>query len=150
MENPVEVARRAAWREDQDRTASAVLECVHTLRLLETLIDHPETAALLGPFDQNIRRALEKFEEVRDLLTWMIYPNQEAAFIETPTNAPKEAPMSSWPTYDVDERVGSVFPGEFGTVKKTPSLDGLAPNNYVVAYDGRGDCLVHAKHMTKL
>ena len=59
---------------------------------------------------------------------------------------------NEWPTYEVNEPVGSVFPGEFGVVKAVPTEDDyLAPNNYRVDYGPRrGVCLVHAKHMTKL
>lgn len=139
------LTRQASRRKDREKVGYAILECVSTLQILDALARHPEsTGARRVPFDDNIRRALEKFEDVRELLTWILYPEE----VPEPD---KEQPMSDeWPTYEFNERVGSVFPGEFGTVKKTPPRDDLAPNNYVVAYDGRGDCLVHAKHMTKL
>ena len=88
-ERQARLARQAVWHKDQDRVGSAVLEMYSTLVILDAIIEHPEAAKTLGPFDQNIRRAVKEFQEIRGLLAWMIYSNVKTGGVETPPNAPR-------------------------------------------------------------
>ncbi len=66
--------RRVGRDKVRDRVALAVLECVNTLRLLDRLGSEGGEV----PFSGNVARALQGFESVREMLTWIIYPDAES------------------------------------------------------------------------